>query len=287
MRVDAQDPAGDGRADLRGLEVRPGDFQAGLGLHDLGPGDLHIHRTDGLHRGQLGPGVIERVPRLLELQGLVVEVLARAGQLLEEQGRPAQVPLGGLVFVLVLLDERLCAWMSSSFEPAWAWASLARATSTSAWDCRTAATRRGYGSRIATTCPACTRSPTATINRSTRPPSAPLLGAARSPRSRGPGARRHRPRWAAHEAGEETSMTRRGPGLVSPPTPRVLPESGVAARASPGRAAAGRSECARRVVRIHHHGGRHDRITPWERKGQDLSQGEQLVEDRCEERIVR
>ena len=95
-----------GRTHLRGLEVGPRERQAGLGLDQLGFGHLDVGRTDGLQRGQLGLGLIERIARLLILERLIVDFLARAGRSFVERRRSSQVALGGLDFGRPAVDER-------------------------------------------------------------------------------------------------------------------------------------------------------------------------------------
>ena len=216
-------------------------------------------------RGQLGPGLVERVPGLLVLQGLVVQVLARAGRLLEEQLRPAPVPLGGPELGLVPFDERLLGPDIIGLRAGLRLGELGPGDLDLRRACRTAASRRIYGSRIATTCPACTRSPTATRSRSNPPPVRPAAGRQRDHLALGgqppQGAHPDRQRtwfggWLRGRIQVRTSDRHPRPG--HPDEDRHEPEF---PQSSPPR---GRMSgpVDSRPSRIDNRGGRHDRITP-------------------------
>ena len=65
--VDAQDLPFDRRAHFGRLEVGTRQRQAGLGLDQLGLGDLDVGRADRLQGGEIGLGLIERVARLAHI----------------------------------------------------------------------------------------------------------------------------------------------------------------------------------------------------------------------------
>ena len=134
--VNAQDPALDRRAHFRGLQVGRATARPASAWISSASATLMSAGRIAFMRGELGLGLVERVPRLLVLEGLVVEILTRAGRPVSRATTPGPGlfrrrgtrPRSGSI-------SASWARTSSGLGPAFTCASLARATSTCACAC--------------------------------------------------------------------------------------------------------------------------------------------------------